>query len=79
MPEPGIGQQEDDRAFQEAWLKAARPRYIGSAPPPHRTDLWMVGLARELWDAGMKRGLSKRGCCREDKPSYFELAGQDTK
>lgn len=68
MAERTVGQdEENDRAFEHDWLKAAKGCYIGSPPPAHRTDLWMVGLARKLWDAGMRRGEEKKGCCQEPR------------
>jgi hypothetical protein len=57
-----IGQDEDDKAFDAAWYKAARPRYI-TCPSPGDKKLFVVALAYEVWKAGLKRGEEKRGCC----------------
>ncbi len=61
-----VGQREDAEAFAE-WLLTL----IGFGMYPDRR------LARAAFDAGMKRGEEKRGCCvrgrvREAKPRPFE-------
>ncbi len=52
--EPSAGQKADDKAFADWWLTL-----IGFGAYPNKR------LARAAYDAGMKRGEEKRGCCEE--------------
>ena len=59
-----IGKREDGKAFQKAWAGFRHQ-------PNQRIPSWQFSdrreLARYFFDAGMERGISKRGCCEGDE------------
>lgn len=68
MAERTVGQEEDDRAFEEmleAWAlqEYGTEQYMIHLSPSKLQDM------RLAFDAGMQRGEEKRGCC-ETKPCY---------
>lgn len=60
-----IGQEEDDAAFAEIWRAFWKAE--GKAIPYGHESFIQVGM-EQAWAAGMKRGLSKRGCCEAEEP-----------
>lgn len=58
MPET-VGNEEDRRAFEQ-WCH--RYGYRGREPSGFRL-LDRIGELRRAFDAGMERGMEKRGCC----------------
>lgn len=71
-----VGQDEDDKAFEEwaeGWLRNTTG-YTGKLGPAiERYPNWTREL-RVAFDAGMKRGLEKRGCCHQHDPETVAVA-----
>ena len=64
-----IGKREDGKAFLRAWRNYHRKHGWwltngGSEQAKH--DTRERELMRYTYDAGMERGISKRGCCSDD-------------
>jgi hypothetical protein len=62
-----VGQVEDGMAFREwvvGWFRE-RLGYIGRFGPAWERYPTRTAELRTAWNAGMKRGLEKRGCCEE--------------
>ena len=66
MAETTIGQEEDDAAFEELMGFYSHVektlRYLGESEAFHNA-------MRLAFDAGMKRGLEKHGCCEDERGS----------
>ncbi len=65
MAEQTVGQKEDKKAFLEmveCWNDQRLTRAGDTVG-----DL-ALELARFAWDAGVRRGLSLRGCCSDREP-----------
>ena len=58
-----IGKREDAAAFQKAWARFQRSKHGRHIDSRQFSD--SRELARHFFDAGMERGISKRGCCAE--------------
>jgi hypothetical protein len=63
-----IGQDEDDRAFSD-WLESLSQDDIRAGVTTFFSEVEVKfdlgAILRRAFDAGMERGLEKRGCCEK--------------
>ena len=58
-----LGEQEDSRAFLEAYHAALRPEPGWQK----KYAVWPIEqiVVRHVWDAAIRRGIELRGCCQD--------------
>ncbi len=68
MMDETIGQREDDKAFEEmaeSWQQQRAGIWEERGDWPDLEE--QVAAMRFAYDAGMERGLEKRGCCEDER------------